>query len=86
MSFTPTLVIKKKDLEKNRAKIEMSEYKTHRKENISKAWAELRIILNKGSIDFEELSIVIAQPEFTYLNENVRNLLTKLNIDYKLEC
>lgn len=83
MSYEPTLVIRQSDLEKNRKVIEDSEYKTHRKEETTKAWTELRKILNQGTIEFPELTITIAKPEGTNHSNNVRSLLKKLHIEFR---
>lgn len=83
MGYEPLLVIKKNDLEKKRSLIEESEFKTYKKEELEKAWAELRIALNSGVINFKELSIVLTRPEGTNNNCVVRNLLLKLKIEFK---
>ena len=84
MSYTPTLFIKKSDLVKNEKKIEKGIY--HKKEETQKAYEELNVALNKGTIKFPELELVVIQPEFSGLNNDVRGLMKKLKIDFREEA
>ena len=72
MSYAPRLVIKKDDLEKNRIVIEDSQYKKHKSPDTTTAWLELRGILCLDTVEFPELRFVIAHPEGTIRNRNVR--------------
>jgi hypothetical protein len=97
MSYEPTLVIRKSDLEKNRRKIEEAEYVTVPETKFRGKWAardrvyleqsyeELQKALNIGTVKFQELEIVIICPEGSTHNRNVRDLLDELNIEYKLD-
>jgi hypothetical protein len=85
MSYTPWLVIKKDDLEKNRIVIEDSQYKKHKSPYMATAWLELRGILSLDTIEFPELRFVIATPEGTIRNRNVRRILKRLNIGFQVK-
>lgn len=97
MSYEPTLVIRKSDLEKNRKLIEASEWEyipsikfkgkwaVRDKIYLEQAMAELQTALNIGTVKFPEIEVVIIQPEGTMLGNNVRDLMEKLKIDFRID-
>ncbi len=95
MSYEPRIYIRKKDLEKNRACIEVGQYNTppnikskkkiEKLEGLHKAYKELDVALNQGTIKFPEIELVAICPDGTTHNANVRNLLDTLEIDYRVE-
>jgi hypothetical protein len=97
MSYEPTLVIRKSDLEENRRKIEGAEYVTIPQTKFRGRWArrdriyleqaykELQKALNIKTVKFDEVEIVIIYPEGSAHNANVRELLSKLNIEFRTD-
>lgn len=91
MSYEPTIIIKKKDLEKNRNKIEevlnsirYSTPKIQHKYN-QDVYEELEKALNMKVVKFTELEIVIIYPELTEHNRRVRELLDVYEIEYQID-
>lgn len=89
MSFEPTLIIRKSDLEKNRSKIEEISWlcrpESKSKKRIRDAYRELNDALKIKPVKFPEIEFVIIKPELTSHNKSVRELLDELNIDYRID-
>ncbi len=97
MSYEPTIIIRKSDLEKHREHIEYSEWEViekkkftgrgaaTRKQELIDAYSKLKEALEYETIKFTEIELVLLYVEFTYANANVRELLDELKIDYRLD-
>lgn len=92
MSYEPTIIINKKHLEKHRQKIEEEEWEkgpikpTQKFERKRAAYDALRIALNKEAHIISKVSIVIIQPEGSWHNEDVRDLLDEFEVEYTTEA
>jgi hypothetical protein len=82
MSDYLVIIIKKKDLEKNRKRIYGDMHKFVSDKMIA-AMDEINNALNARTVKFTELEIVIIQPEFTNHNKLVRELLDDYGIKYQ---
>ncbi len=82
MSYEPTLIIRKSDLEKNREKIESAMY-TLKNEEKREDYSHLEHALKMDTVKFPELEFVLVNVELTSSNKRVRMLLDKLKIDYR---
>ena len=85
MSYEPTLIIRKADLEKHRSTITEGAFKNIRNLKKQAAYSEAYKALNATPIVFTEISIVLITPEFTDHNKAVRDLLNELKIEYKTQ-
>lgn len=83
MSYEPRIIIRKKDLVKALPKLEKEQY--HKKDEIATIAQYLLKICESQSIKFDELELVLCQPEGSNFNSNIRNKLTKLKVDYQLD-
>lgn len=83
MSFEPTLIIRKKDLEKSIHILEKEVYSGD--DDTVKVARYLIDVNNYDTIKFAELELVICQPELTGFNSLVRDKLIKLEIDFKVD-
>lgn len=95
MSYEPHIIVRKKDLESKREEIEYGQYAEIEKikgrkaeeriKDIEDAYSVLRRVLNdEDTIKFPEIELIIFWVEYTSKNANVRNLLDKLGMEYKL--
>ena len=95
MSYEPYIIVRKKDLESHENEIEFGEYDEIKKIKGKKAEEKIkdiedtydvlkRALNDKDTIKFAEIELVIFWVEYTSNNKNVRNLLDKLGIEYKL--
>lgn len=90
MSYIPTLIICKKDLDENSFFIEekLKEAQEKNKKGTRKwytrvqALTELKEYLEREGIQFRDELLVIAQPDLSFLNEAVRDLLDEFEIYY----
>lgn len=97
MSYEPTIIIRKSDLEKHRDKIENAEWDTIEKKkfkgtgaeqeklDLLDAYNELNRALGYEPIKFPEIELVMLWVEFTSKNGNVRTLLDELKIEYRID-
>jgi hypothetical protein len=97
MSYEPTIIIRKSDLEKHRDHIENAEWDAipkkkfigrkakEEREELELAYGKLKEALNMATVSFTELEFVILYVEFTSRNGAVRSLLDELKIEYKLD-
>lgn len=84
MSFEPTIIINKKDLSKQYTAIESKRY-TDKNEERRKAYDVLGKACSQEPLKLGKLEFVIMRPEGTMHNEQVRQLLTKLKIEYTID-
>mgnify|MGYP001582435277 CR=1 FL=1 len=82
MGYEPTLIIRKSDLELNRAKIEAVMWE-EKDEDKREDHSHLAHALNMQTIKFPEIEFVIIKVELTSSNKRVRVALDKLKIDYR---
>lgn len=97
MSYEPTIIIKKADLEKNRSLIENAawDYIPKKKfkgrkaieirEELEESFRSLALALDYETVKFPEIELVLLGVEFTFKNQNVRELLDELKICYRLD-
>lgn len=88
MSYEPTLIISKIDLHKNADKIEEESKKAPAKKAPYKeqrryaAFRVLEELLAMEGFKLKGLDMVLAQPELTSRNRDVRELLHELSIEF----
>lgn len=83
MSYEPTLIIKKKDLNSKKV-VELLEKEQYSKIEEKANVAEYLLEVNqRQTIKFDELEIVICRPELTTFNRLVRQKLQKLKVDFR---
>lgn len=83
MGFEPTLIIRKKDLDKHIGVFEKEQYSND--ELIERVAKYLIQVSEYETIKFDDLELVICKPEFTYFNNEVRNRLHELEIDFRID-
>ena len=85
MSYEPTVIIRKKDLNTKKV-IELLEKEeccgNEEKENIAKYLLKVN---QYETVKFGKLELVLCKPEFTSFNASIREKLRKLNIDYRAD-
>lgn len=81
MSYEPTLIIRKKDLEKALLILENEQYSAD--EDTVKVAEYLLEVSKYETKKFDDLELVICSPEFSSFNRLVRKRLTELNIDFR---
>ena len=81
MSYEPTLIIRKKDLDKVLPILEEEQWSADK--DIEKVAKYLLQVSKYDVIKFDELELVLCSPEFTSFNRLVRERLTELNVDYR---
>lgn len=81
MSYEPTLIIRKKDLDKALPILEEEQWSADK--DIEKVAKYLLQVSKYDVIKFDELELVLCSPEFTSFNRLVRERLTELNVDYR---
>lgn len=81
MSYEPTLIIRKKDLDKTLPILEEEQWSADK--DIEKVAKYLLQVSKYDVIKFDELELVLCFPEFTSFNRLVRERLTELNVDYR---
>lgn len=85
MSYEPTLIIRKKDLDKALPILEEKEQYS-KKEETAKV-AKYLLNVSKSEVHkFDKLELILCTPEGGTFNNNVRNKLTKLNVDFRQEA
>jgi|LakMenEpi03Aug12_release.lakeMendotaPanAssembly.Ray.scaffolds.fasta_scaffold4068481_1 hypothetical protein len=81
MSYEPTLIIRKKDLDKALPILEEEQYSAdEEKERVAKYLLQVAKYETKK---FDDLELVLCSPEFTSFNRLVRERLTELNVDFR---
>lgn len=97
MGYEPTILVRKRDLEKQSDTIRYAEYNIipnmkfkgrNAKENKQKlidAYSVLEKALDYETVKFPEIELVIIYVEPPSKNWEVRNLLDELGIEYKLD-
>jgi hypothetical protein len=80
MSYTPTLVIRKKDLENASDILEEQRYFEKEPSRV----AEYLLAVNEyPTIKFDDLELVLCEPETLSFSLEVRNKLKELKIDFR---
>ena len=81
MSYTPTIVIKKQDLDKHKSKF--NDFYSDEEEATTMEY--LKYVNEKHDVvKIDNIEIVLCCPEFSSSNKNVREKLKELNIQYGL--
>ena len=83
MSFEPILILKKKDLEKSISILEQEQYSGD--DDIVRVAEYLINVNTYETVKFDELELVVCQPELTGFNSLVRDKLRELEIDFRLD-
>ena len=81
MSYEPTLIIRKKDLDKVHQILEKEQYSAN--EDTSKVAAYLLEVSKYETIKFDDLELVLCSPNYSAFNRAVRERLTELNVDFR---
>lgn len=83
MSYEPTLIIRKSDLNKKEI-IETLESEQYSGDSDVEEVAQYLLRVNRyTTIKFDDLELVLCNPEFTSFNGLVRNKLRELGIDFR---
>lgn len=81
MSYTPTIVIKKQDLDKHKKLLD----DWYPNEEEQKTMEYLKFVNDKHDVvKIDNVEIVLCCPEFSSLNSDVRTKLTELGVQYGL--
>jgi len=83
MSYEPTIIIKKKDLENAVSIFEEIQYSNN--ENNSKVAIFLLNVNKSKTIKFDDLELVLCKPELSNFNDLVRTCLWDLDIDFQID-
>lgn len=81
MSYEPTLIIRKKDLDKALPILEEEQYSAD--EDTVKVAKYLLQVSKYETQKFDDLELVLCSPEFSSFNNSVRERLTELNVDFR---
>jgi hypothetical protein len=81
MSYEPTLIIRKKDLDKALPILEEEQYSED--EETERVAKYLLQVAKYETKKFDDLELVLCSPEFTSFNRLVRERLTELNVDFR---
>jgi len=86
MSYTPMILIDKKSLdEKEKRIIDEIIHNYSYEKNVIEVFNYLIYHLqDEDIVDFDCIKFVLIQPEFTSLNREVRNILSELDINYRV--
>ena len=80
MSYTPILIISKKDLDKVLPLLEEEQYSP---DDLTRRTAKFLLKERAGKVHtFGEYELLVCQPEFSTLSYSVREYLTASNIEY----
>ena len=82
MSYEPTLLIRKKDLDKTLPILEEEQWSLDK--DIEEVANYLLQVSKYDVIKFDELELVLCSPELTSFNLLIRERLTELNVDYRM--
>lgn len=83
MSYEPRIIIRKKHLDKHIAKLEEEQW--HKKEEKANVAKFLLDVSNSNVIKFDDLELLMCQPELTSFNNAVRRKLDILKVDYRTD-
>lgn len=83
MSFEPTLILRKKDLENSISILEEEQY--NHDDEIAEIAKFLIKVNSYNIIKFDDLELVICKPELTYFNELIREKLDELEIYFQID-
>ena len=83
MSFEPTLILRKKDLEKSISILEKEQYSGD--DDIVRVAEYLLNVNTYETVKFDELELVVCQPRLPRFNSLVRDKLRELEIDFRLD-
>jgi len=83
MSYEPTIVIQKRDLDRHVELLEQEQYDSD--EEISRVAKHLLEVSKYEVLTFGKLQLVICQPEHTSFNSAVRDRLRELNVFFQLD-
>ena len=81
MSYEPTLIIRKKDLDKVHQILEKEQYSAN--EDTAKVSEYLLEVSKYKTIKFDDLELVLCSPNYSAFNRVVRERLTALNVDFR---
>jgi len=81
MSYEPTLIIRKKDLDKALPFLENEQYSAD--EETERVAKYLLQVAKYQPMKFDDLELLLCSPEFASFNRLVRERLTELNVDYR---
>ena len=81
MSYEPTLIIRKKDLDKALPILEEEQYSAD--EDAVKVAEYLLQVSKYETKKFDDLELVLCSPEFSSFNRLVRERLIELNVDFR---
>ena len=83
MSYEPTLIIRKKDLDKVHPILEKEQYSLN--EELSKVAEYLLVVSKYETKKFDDLELVLCTPEYSSFNRSVRERLAELNVDFRVD-
>lgn len=81
MSYEPTLIIRKNDLNKALPILEQEQYSLD--EDVAKVAEYLLEVSKYDTKKFDDLDLVLCSPEFSSFNRLVRERLSELKVDYR---
>jgi len=81
MSYKPTLIIRKNDLNKALPILEQEQYSLD--EDVAKVAEYLLEVSKYDTKKFDDLDLVLCSPEFSSFNRLVRERLSELKVDYR---
>lgn len=81
MSYEPTLIIRKKDLDKVLPILENEQYSAN--EDTVRVAKYLLQVSGHQTIKFDDLELVLCSPEFTSFNKLIRERLIELKVDFR---
>lgn len=89
MGYIPTIILSKEDIDKHSEYIEY-EYQWKDRSDDEKAVLKhlqenLRLYNKHSPVVLKGVSMMIIKPEFTTFNQNVRDMLDELEIDYTVD-
>lgn len=85
MSFEPTLIIRKRDLNSKKV-IQILEKEQYCGDEKKEKVAEYLLRVNRsGTFSFDNVELVLCQPEYTWFNKLVRYKLTKLKVEFAMD-
>lgn len=83
MSYEPTLIIRKKDLDKVHPILENEQYSANKE--LSKVAEYLLVVSKYETKKFDDLELVLCTPEYSSFNRSVRERLAELNVDFRVD-
>jgi hypothetical protein len=83
MSYEPTLIIRKKDLNTKKV-IQLLETEQYCGDDEKEKIAQYLLKVNEyGTIKFDDVELVLCTPEFTSFNGLIREKLRELKVDFR---